>query len=360
MKVALVHEWLTNVAGSEACLWNFHELFPEAPIYTSVFNAKTMPQEWQELDIHPSFLQKLNKKRHQVNLPLMPFAFESFDFSGYDCVLTSGHSCAKGVITPSDCVHICYCHTPMRYIWEYRGNYTQGMGRIKKSLIGLLSHYLRLWDLASAARVDYFIANSTAVQKRIQKTYRREAEIIFPPVRCSEFSPSETDGGYYLVLSRMVEYKRLDLAVRACSELGRELVVVGDGVERKRLEKMAGPSVRFLGRLPDAEVKTLMAECRALLFPGEEDFGIVPVEAMACGRPVIAFGRGGALDTVVDGETGVLFGEQTVEALKEAILKFEGMKFKKGRIREHALQFDEGVFRKKILEFVEQKVGGGK
>jgi glycosyltransferase involved in cell wall biosynthesis len=248
----------------------------------------------------------------------------------------------------------------MRYIWEYKDSYTQGMGRIKKTFYEIFSHCMRLWDFSGAQRVDHFITLSKAVQRRIQKTYRRDSDVIYPPVRCAEFTPTETDGNYYLVNSRLVEYKRFDLAVQACTALNRELVVIGDGVERKRLEKMAGPSVRFLGRLPDAEVKKYMAECKALLFPGEEDFGIVPVEAMACGRPVIAFGKGGALDTVVDGETGVLFGEQTVEAVKEAILKIEGMKFEKDRIREHALQFDESVFRRKILEFVEQKVGGGK
>jgi glycosyltransferase involved in cell wall biosynthesis len=248
----------------------------------------------------------------------------------------------------------------MRYIWEYQGVYTKGFSKLSKPFISLLWNAMRTWDAASTDRVDFFIANSSTVQKRIQKTYRRDSVVIHPPVRCAEFTPSETEGGYYLVISRLVEYKRFDLAVRACTELNRELVVIGDGVERRRLEKMAGSSVRFLGRLPDAEVKRYMAECKALLFPGEEDFGIVPVEAQACGRPVIAFGKGGALDTVVDGETGVLFGEQSVDAVKAYILKFEGMMFDKGRIREHAMRFDEEVFRRKILEFVERKVGGGK
>jgi len=282
----------------------------------------------------------------------MPFAFESFNLNDFDVVLTSSHSCAKGVITRSDAIHICYCYTPIRYAWEYKDEYVRGMKKLKRIFISLLMHHIRLWDFAAAQRVDYFIAISTAVQTRIKKCYRRDSIVIYPPVRCSLFGISDVDGDYFLVVSRLVPYKRFDLAVSACTKLGKKLIVIGDGTERDSLEKLAGPTVIFMGRQPDSEVKKYMAECKALLFPGEEDFGIVPVEAQACGRPVIAYGKGGALDTVLDGKTGILFKEQTSESLQQAILKFESMTFDKKEIREHALGFDESVFREKIEKFV--------
>lgn len=358
MKLAIVHDWLTNMGGAEQVIINFKEIYPDAPIYTTFYNPDNLDDKLRNIDVRTSFLQKKKMvTNHKKYFPLMPLAFENFNLNEYDVVLSSSTCCAKGVLTSPDSVHICYCNTPMRYAWERRDDYIEGMGRLKRRLIKILLHYMRIWDLASASRVDYFIANSTAVQTRIKKHYKRDSVVINPPVRCKLFNISETDGDYYFVVSRLVNYKRFDLAVQACSELGKKLVVIGDGPEREKLEKIANENITFLGRQPDDVVKKYMAECKALLFPGEEDFGIVPVEAQACGRPVIAFGKGGVLDTVIDKKTGVLFKEQTVESLKEAIINFETMKFDKQEIREHALEFDEEAFQRKIKEYIEEVTG---
>jgi len=347
------------MGGSERVFQAFAEVFPSTPLYASVVDYKRLPEFFRDKNIKTSFLQSLPgflRKNHRNLFPLYPFAFENFDFCGFDVVLSSTVFGGKGIITGANTKHICYCHTSTRYFWEYQKDYTAHFGKIKNIVYSILSHHLRMWDYLAAQRVDYFIANSKVVQERIKKTYRRESTVIYPPVRCLEFLPSETDGDYYLVVSRFVEYKRVDLAIKACNELGKKLIVVGSGQEYKSLKKLAGETVQFIGNASDDEVKKLMAECKALLFPGEEDFGIVPVEAMSSGRPVIAYSKGGALDTVVDGETGVLFGEQTAEALKAAIERFEGMRFDKQRIREHALKFDESVFKEKIREFVENVI----
>lgn len=355
MRVAIVHDWLTNMGGAEQVVINFKKVYKEAPIYTTLYNPNNLDKELQNIDVRTSFLQKKKMVvNHKKYFPLMPLAFENFNLNEYDVILSSSSSCAKGVITKPGSIHVCYCHTPMRYAWELRDDYTKGMGKLKRRLVKILLHYMRIWDLASASRVDYFIANSTEVQKRIKKHYKRDSVVINPPVRCDLFNISETDGDYYFVISRLVGYKRFDLAVQACSELGKKLVVIGDGPEKEKLEKVANENVTFLGRQPDEVVKKYMAECKALLFPGEEDFGIVPVEAQACGRPVIAYGKGGVIDTVIDGKTGVYFTEQTVESLKEAIIKFEKMNFDKSEIRKHALEFDEKVFQRKIKEYIEE------
>lgn len=359
MKIAIVHDWLTNMGGAEQVVINFKRVYPEAPIYTTFYNPEKLDKELQNIDVRTSYLQKKKMvTNHKKYFPQMPMAFEKFNLNEYEVILSSSSSCAKGVLTKPGSIHICYCHTPMRYAWEKRDEYTQGMGKLKKKLVEILLHYMRIWDLASSSRVDYFIANSTEVQKRIKKHYKRDSIVINPPVRCNLFDISETDGDYYFVLSRLVGYKRFDLAVQACKELGKKLVVAGDGPERENLERIAGKdeNIIFLGRQPDDVVKKYMSECKALLFPGEEDFGIVPVEAQACGRPVIAYGKGGVLDSVIDGKTGVFFKEQTAESLKDAITKFENMKFDKQEIRKHALEFDESVFQEKIRKFVEEKI----
>jgi glycosyltransferase involved in cell wall biosynthesis len=344
------------MGGAERVLEELLSIYPEAPLFTSFVRFNGLPETFKKRNIKTSFLQKLPsfiRKNHQRFFPLYPLAFESFDLSGYNIVISSSMCCAKGVVTGANTIHVCYCHTPMRYVWEQKENYEKGMGCLKKFVFRLLEHRMRLWDYSSSQRVNYFIANSSTVQKRIKKTYGRESVVVYPPVRCSYFLPSETDGDYYLVVSRLVAYKRFDLAVKACAVLGKKLFVIGNGPELKSLKKISNGNIKFLGSLLDDDVKRYISECKALLFPGEEDFGIVPVEAMSCGRPVIAYGKGGVLDTVVDGKTGVLFGEQTVESLKEAIEKFEGMSFDKQAIREHALKFDESVFKERIREFVE-------
>lgn len=360
MKIAIVHDWLTNMGGAENLIINFHEMYPDAPIYTSVYNPDKIDDKLRKADIRTTFLQKKNKKitNHKKYFPLMPLAFENLDLNEYDVILSSSTCCAKGIIPRPDAIHICYCATPMRYAWEKRKDYTKNMGKFKKKLVGILTHYMRIWDVTSSSRVDYFIANSNAVKERIKKYYRRDAVVINPAVRCNLFNISDIDKDYYFVVSRLVSYKRFDLAVQACKELNKKLIIIGEGPEKENLQKLAEgcENIQFLGRLEDDEVKKYMAECKALLFPGEEDFGITPVEAMACGRPVVAYGRGGALDTVVDGKTGVLFKEQTVEDVKNAILKLEEMNFDKQEIRNHALKFDEKEFKLKIKNFIEEKL----
>lgn len=355
MKIAIVHDWLTNMGGAEQVILNLKEIYKDAPIYTTFYNPNNVDIRFKKFEIKTSFLQKKKMiTNHKKYFPLMPLAFEKFDMNDYDIVISSTTCCAKGIITKPGSIHICYCNTPMRYAWEMRDEYTQGMGKIKKKLVEILIHYMRIWDVTSSNRVDYFIANSTAVKERIKKHYRRDSIVINPPVRCDKFNISNTDGDYYFIVSRLVSYKRFDLAVRACSELNKKLIVIGDGPERKKLGSLSNENVIFMGKQPDDVVQKYMSECKALLFPGEEDFGIVPVEAMACGRPVIAYKKGGVLDTVIDNKTGILFEEQTVESLKEAILKFETMKFDKKEIRNHALNFDEKEFQKKIKNYIEE------
>lgn len=359
MKVAIVHDWLANMGGAERVILAFKEIFPEAPIYTVVYNPDKIPKIFHDMDVRPSFIQKLPKAKtkYQMYLPLMPTAVEQFDLSGFDVVLSSSSSVAKGVITKAGTVHICYCHTPMRYAWDFYHEYLQGedVGPIKRKLIPWLMNYIRMWDRLSADRVDYFIANSHNVATRIRKHYRREAAVIHPPVNGHYFTPEDTDGGYFLVVSRLVPYKRVDLAVKACNELGLPLKIIGGGSELERLKALAGPTVQFMGRLTDEEIRKAYADCKAFIFPAEEDFGITPLEAQASGRPVIAYGVGGALETVVPGKTGLFFDSQTVESLTKAVESFNSIEYNKGAIREHALNFDVAVFKEKIKNFVEEK-----
>ena len=355
MKIAIVHDWLTNMGGAEQVVINFNQIYKDAPIYTTFYNPNNLDSKLRNLDVRTSFLQKDKMvTNHKKYFPLMPLAFKKFDLGEYDVVLSSSSCCAKGVKAKNG-IHICYCHTPMRYAWGKKEDYVKNMNIIKKTMVNCLLFFMRKWDRKSSKRVDYFIANSSEVKKRIKKCYNRESVVINPPVRCNLFNISDIDGDYYFIVSRLVPYKRFDLAVKACSELGKKLVIIGDGTEKEELMQMANENIIFMGKQPDDVVKKYMSECKALLFPGEEDFGITPVEAMACGRPVICYGKGGVLDTVIDGKTGVYFEEQTVESLKKAILKFENMKFDKNEIRKRALEFDEPVFQQKIKEYVEEK-----
>ncbi|MDI6603796.1 MAG: glycosyltransferase [Thermoanaerobacteraceae bacterium] len=357
MKIAIVHDWLTNMGGAERVVLAFHEIFPEAPIYTSVFNPYKVPDEFKKMDIRTSFIQRLPKAKTKYNmyLPFMPTAFEQFDLSEYKIVLSSSSSCAKGILTRSDALHICYCHTPMRYAWDFYSEYKESAPKWQKKFIPFLMNYIRMWDRLSADRVDYFIANSNEVAKRIKKHYRRDSVVINPPVNADFYTPVDEDEDYFLIVSRLVEYKRIDIAVEAFNDLVLPLIVIGDGPEKERLQKMAKNNIKFLGRLPDEKVKVYYAKCRAFIFPGEEDFGITPLEAQASGRPVIAYGKGGVLDSVIDGITGVFFYKQNKESLKEAIIKFNEMKFDKNVIRKHAEQFDINIFKNKVYGFVTEK-----
>lgn len=353
MKIALVHDWLPFMGGAERVLTNFLELY-NAPIYTSIYNKDRMEGVLKEAEVITSSLQKSKRarKNHRNYFPFMPAAFESFDLNEYDVVLSSSSSCAKGVITNPDTMHICYCHSPMRYGWEFYYEYTGEMNGIKKFIIKHIMNYMRIWDRVSSDRVDYFIANSENVAKRIWKHYRRESVVIHPPVRCNLFNISDIDEDYFFIVSRLQEYKRIDLAVEAFNELGLSLVIIGDGPMREKLEKMAKPNVKILGRQPDEVIKEYYSKCRAFIFPGEEDFGITPLEAQASGRPVIAYGKGGALETVIEDKTGVFFKEQTKDSLIDAIKKFETMNFDKNEIRKHAEGFDEEIFKQKIHKYL--------
>lgn len=359
IKIAIAHDWLTNMGGAEKVVINFKEIYKDAPIYTTVYNPDNLAPELQNIDVRTSFIQKFKnaKNNHQKYLPFMPTAWEQFDFNEYDVVLSSSSSCAKGIVTSPSTMHVCYCHSPMRYAWEFYGEYMsrEKVGKLKKMLIPYIMNYIRIWDVVSANRVDYFIANSRNVAKRIWKHYRREADVIHPPVKASYFNIIDQDEEYFLIVSRLVAYKRVDLAVEAFNELGLPLVVIGTGPQLEYLKSIAKDNVKIMGRQPDEVIREYYAKCRAFIFPGEEDFGITPLEAQASGRPVIAFGKGGALETVVDKETGVFFSEQTVDSLKRAVNEFKSINFNKNKIRQHALQFDEEIFKEKIKKYIMEK-----
>lgn len=358
MKVAIVHEWLSIYGGSERVVEEIHELFPEAPIYTLVYNEKTMPERFKGYDIRTTFVQKFPfaKTKYPNYLPLMPRAFEELDLTEYDLVISSSTACAKGVITRSDAIHICYCHTPMRYAWEFYYEYTKEMNPIKKKIIAGFMHKIRMWDRLAADRVDYFIANSNYIGGRVKKYYRRESQVIFPPVNTHLYQLAPEKKNFYLIVSRLVTYKRVDLAIKAFNELGLPLVIIGGGPEEKKLKAMAKGNITFLGRLSDEEIARYYAESKAFIFPGEEDFGITPVEAQASGTPVIAYGRGGALDTVRDGKTGVLFKEQTVESLCEAINQFEtqGIEYSPQEIKAYSEAFSVRRFKEELITYIDE------
>jgi glycosyltransferase involved in cell wall biosynthesis len=361
MKVAIVHDYLNQMGGAERVVMAFHDIFPEAPIYTSIYDPERVDPAFRTMDIRTSFMQKLPlvTKHHQPYLPLYPFAMEALDLRGYDLVLSSSSAFGKGVITKPGTLHICYCHTPMRWCWNYE-EYVEReqLGKVARRILPFLITGLRVWDQTSAMRVDDFIANSPVIAERIKKYYRREAVVIPPPVEASRFpaTPATEIADYFLALGRFIPYKRFDLAIEACNRLQLPLVVIGKGRDEERLKRIAGPTIRFLGRLSDEEVIHYYRHCRAFLFPGDEDFGITPLEAQAAGRPVIAYGAGGALASVVDGVTGLFFREQTVESLVEVLATFNERNFDSDAIRNHALEFDTPRFQRRIMQFIEARM----
>lgn len=363
MRVALVHDWLNQMGGAERTLLAMARVFPGAPTYTSIYAPARLDKAFRALDIRTSFMQRLPFviSHHQPYLPLYPLAMESFDLSDYDVVVSSSSAFAKGVITRPETLHICYCHTPMRYAWSFE-NYVarEKVGGLSKLALAPIMNWLRIWDSTSASRVDAYIANSPAVAARIAKYYRRESVIIPPPVDVRRFSVSTRREDYFLIVSRLIPYKRIDLAVRVFTRLGLPLRIVGGGRDEKSLRAMAGPTVKFMGRLSDEQVRDQLAGCRAFIFPGEEDFGIAPVEAQACGKPVIAFAGGGALSTVVDGVTGLYFHEQTEESLARAVTMFRDEQFDPFTIRRHAEQFDTSLFAERLRSFVMSRYNTGR
>ena len=365
LRVAIVHYWFVDRAGGEKVVEALAELFPQADLFALVADRDVLAPNLQVKNLQTSFLQRVPgaRKFHRHLLFLQPIALEQFDLSEYDLVISSESGPAKGVMTSSKTCHICYCHSPMRYVWDMYPTYRRGMNPVVGTIFALAAHYMRLWDYALAGRVDYFVANSRFVASRIRKCYGRKSTVIHPPVDSALGDTSKAPGNYYLCVGRLVDYKRFDLAVSACTELGRPLRVIGDGPQRKLLRRIAGPTVEFLGRVGDSELREQLARCRALLFPGEEDFGIVPVEAQSFGRPVIAYASGGVLETVrgifpgesdIDNPTGVFFPDQSTSSLANAIRHFESREdvFCPLVIREHSLQFDSTIFKKEIRDFV--------
>ena len=376
MKVAIVHDWLVNYGGAERVVEEMLKLYPDADIFTLVYDEKKMGKIFPKEKVHTSFVQKLpmSTRLYTKLLTLMPKAFESFDFSGYDLVLCSSSSCAKGVITPPDVPHICYIHSPMRYAWDQFFEYRKRSGRLTSFFMNRWMPSIRLWDFISSQRIDSLIANSKYIARRIQKYWNLSSTVIYPPVDTGRLSPNNKPAeDFYVVFSRFVPYKRIDLAISACGKLGKKLVVIGGGSQEAELKALAKEAfsshpddVKFTGRISDSEVQDYLQRCKAMIFSAEEDFGIIPVEVQACGRPVIAFGKGGALETVRDGVTGVFFDKQETESVCTAIKNFEDLSargtFVSEKIVEHAKSFSAEHFRKELLEHINKVTAdfGGK
>jgi glycosyltransferase involved in cell wall biosynthesis len=371
VRVALVHDWLTGMRGGERCLEVFCELFPDADVFTLLHVPGSVSPAIERHRIVTSFVQRLpGAARHYRNyLPLFPRAVEAFDLRGYDLVLSSSHCVAKGARPAPGARHVSYCFTPMRYVWDlYDDYFGRRAGPIVRTVMPPVAAALRRWDRRSSARVNDFVAISHHVASRIHRWYGRSAEVIYPPVDVQRFEPADGDGGeFYLVVSALVPYKRIDLAIAAVARLGRRLLVVGSGPEERALRAVAAPGVEFLGWRSDAEIADLYRRCRAVLFPGVEDFGIVPLEAMAAGRPVVAFAAGGALETVVppggsEPPTGLFFEVQTVDALVEALRRLESgaIAFDPKALRAHAEEFDRPHFRERIAAFLRDRRAGGR
>jgi len=368
MKVAIVHEFLTQLGGAEKVLEAISELFPEAPIYTLVYDKKTTGSVFGKKDIRTSFLQKspfgvtgnfMGVAKYKWYLLLMPRAIESFDLSGYDLVISDSSAFAKGVKTDKNTLHICYCHTPTRYLWQISNFYikTVGMPKFISWFMSPVLNWLRKWDYKAAQRPGYYIANSSEVQKRIKKFYHRESEIVYPFVDTDKFEIGKNVKDYFLIAGRMVPYKRNDIVIEAFNKLGLPLKVVGSGYGLDELKKLSqSDKIEFTGRVTDDLMKKYMAECKAFIFPADEDFGIIMLEVMASGRPVIAFKKGGALEIVRENINGEFFDEQSSESVMDVVKKFSPKKYDPRLIRQYSFKFDKKIFQQKIKEFIQSKI----
>lgn len=358
-KIAIVCDWLTNIGGAERVVHALHELFPDAPIYTALYNPKKI-KGFENANIITSFLQKIPFAlgHHQLFLPWMPVAFERFNLNQFDLVISSAHSCAKGIITKPSTIHVCYCHSPMRYVWDNYQNYVRAyrLNTVLKKWGQKILHHIRMWDRLAADRVDHFSTNSEYVKKRIQKYYRAHAKIIPPPVDTENFFMFSGEKKYYLAVGRLTTYKKFDLIVDAFNELGFSLKIVGTGIEEKALKKRAKKNIEFMGVISDEKLAELYAHAKGFIFPQCEDFGITPVEAMASGCPVIAYAEGGSLETIKEGITGMFFYEQTSEAIIRTVRKFEKeyKKFFSEAIRKYAQKFSKEQFKKRIKDYLEE------
>lgn len=360
MKVAIVHYWLVNMRGGEKVLEALCELYPDADIYTHVYDSSAISETIKRHRIKTSFIQRLPNAVawYQNYLPLMPLALRFLNLKQYDLVISAESGPSKGVRLSKNALFICYCHSPMRYVWDLFDEYFRSVGLFKKMMMLICMKPLRIWDRWTSKRVNQFVANSTTVQKRILDCYQRDSVVIHPPVDIDYFQIQEPVSDYYLLFGQLIQYKRPDLAIEAFNQSGRKLVVIGQGGMLEGLKKLAKPNIQFLGRLDDVAIKRYLAHCKALVFPGLEDFGIVPVEVMACGRPAIAFGQGGVLDTVVDGKTGIYFREQTAQSLNEAIDQYEKSlnQFNPQAIREWTYKFSKNQFQNKFEELVDRLI----
>jgi glycosyltransferase involved in cell wall biosynthesis len=358
MRIAVVHDYFTQLGGAEKVAEELYCSLPDPSLFATVALPSCMPGRLKDVPVQTSWMQNLPRMKdyYRLYVFLYPFAVGSLDVSQYDLVISSSSGYAKGVRTSPDAIHVCYCHTPMRWAWNYQNYATrESFSLSQRTLLPMLIRGLQYWDQAASRQPDHFVANSRAVADRIRRVYQRSAEVVHPPIETERFHPSHSrHEDYYLVVSRLVPYKRIDLAVKACTQRGKKLLVIGEGPYRNRLEAMAGPSVSFLGRGTDEDVEYHVARCRALLFPGEEDFGMAPVEAAAAGRPTIAYRAGGALETIVENVTGFFFDHQTTECLGDAIETFEREQWSTVALRQHSKTFGVGVFQQRFRSFLER------
>ncbi|HEY6488955.1 MAG: glycosyltransferase [Terracidiphilus sp.] len=355
MRAAVVHDYFTQLGGAEIVAQELVRMLPAADLYSTVALPECLPVGLKNVAVKTSWMQRLPRMRdlYRLYFLLYPLGVGSLDLSQYDLVISSSSGYAKGVRTGRDTVHICYCHTPMRWAWSFDSySARESMGSFQRAIVPHFIRMLREWDTGASRQPDHFVANSQTVAARIQRAYGRTAEVIHPPIDLNRFKPSAEQEDYYLVLSRLVSYKRIDLAVQACTDLKRRLIVIGDGPDRARLAALAGPTVTFLGRLPNAEVEHYASRCRALLFPGEEDFGMAPLEIAAAGRPTIAYRAGGAVETIVEDSTGVFFNTQTPSDLGAAIQRFESMNWRADTLATHASKFGIDVFQNSFWRFL--------
>ncbi len=365
IKKAIVHDWFAGYAGSERVVESFTNVYPGVPVHV-LFNLLT--KEEQEIvaknsEVVTSFIQKFRgvKKNHRKYLPLFPYAVEQFDLSNYDLILSSSHAIAKGVLTNSNQLHICYCHTPIRYAWDLTHRYLKE-SNLDKGLFGLFAkivlHYIRIWDASNVNRVDYFIANSNYIKRRIKKVYGKDSEVIYPPVDTEKFNCETQKDNYYLTASRLVSYKRIDLIAQAFTKMpDKKLIIVGDGPEEKKIKKRSGKNIEMVGYQTGEALAKYMQKAKAFVFAADEDFGIMVVEALSSGTPVIAFNKGGVTETIKDGETGILFNDQSVDSITDAVKTFEQKEnnFDSISLSNYAKQFDRKIFEEKLNKFVIEK-----
>ena len=357
MKIAVVHDYFTQLGGAERVAEELYNMLPGADLFATVALKEKMPPSLRDVPVRTSWMQHLPKldTYYRLYFPLYPSAVSSLDLSSYDLVVSSSSGYVKGVQSSLNALHVCYCHTPMRWVWSF-DNYSsrESFGGGVRAVLPAVIRSLRRWDEGAAQQPDHFVANSQAVADRIRRVYDRYAEVIVPPIDIDRFTLSTEQEDYYVVLARLVPYKRLDLAVEAFTRMGKKLVIIGTGPALEKLKEDAGPTIHFTGRASDREVETLVSRSRALIFPGEEDFGMAPVEVAAAGRPTIAFRAGGAIETVVEGVTGLFFDHQTTEDLIDAVMRFEKQEWSPHAIRKHAEGFDRKVFRARFARFLRQ------